>query len=163
MTIIWCMVPEMWSVTDRVLHNFGPFFPLLSHLWPGKSKLKKNEKNSWSFIFLHIIFLHNVHYKWQSYDVWFLKYGGWQTEIFVILDHFLPFYSPPLTIHKIKILKKWKNSSRYYHFTHVWHKWQSYDVWFLQHGAQKTKFLSFWAIFCPFTNIMTWKINILKT
>ena len=27
-----------------------------------------------------------------SYDVWFLKYGARWTEIFVILDHLLPFY-----------------------------------------------------------------------
>ena len=27
-----------------------------------------------------------------SYDVWFLRYGVQQTEFFVILDHFLPFY-----------------------------------------------------------------------
>ena len=26
-----------------------------------------------------------------------------------------------------------KNSWRYYHFTHVYHKWQSYDVWFLRY------------------------------
>ena len=26
------------------------------------------------------------------YDVWFLRYAAWQTELFVILDHFLPFY-----------------------------------------------------------------------
>ena len=28
----------------------------------------------------------------QSYDVWFLE---WETEFFVILDHFLTFYQPP--------------------------------------------------------------------
>ena len=35
-----------------------------------------------------------MYHKWQSYDVWFLRYGVWQTEFFVILDHFLPFYPP---------------------------------------------------------------------
>ena len=25
-------------------------------------------------------------------DLWFLRYGAWQTEVFVILDSFLPFY-----------------------------------------------------------------------
>ena len=28
----------------------------------------------------------------------------------------------------------------YYHFTHVYHKWQSYDVWFLRHRARQIKF-----------------------
>ena len=29
---------------------------------------------------------------WHSYDIWFLRYGVQQTELFVILGHFLPFY-----------------------------------------------------------------------
>ena len=33
-----------------------------------------------------------MHHKWQSYDVWFLRYEARQTEYFVILDRFLPFY-----------------------------------------------------------------------
>ena len=28
------------------------------------------------------------------YDVWFLRYGVWRTEFFVILDCFWPFYPP---------------------------------------------------------------------
>ena len=138
-----------------------------------------------------------MHHQWQSYDIWFLRYEAWQTEFFVILDHFLPFYSPnnlknqnfeklkkpsgdviilhrhiknynhmmydswymecdrmschfgpffcpftPLTTQKIKSLKKWKKkkqSWRYYHFTCVYHNWQSYDVWFLRYGVKRTK------------------------
>ena len=34
-------------------------------------------------------------HKWQSYDVWLLRYRAWHTESFVILDRFLPFYLPP--------------------------------------------------------------------
>ena len=29
MTVIWCMVPEIWSATDRISCHFGPFFALL--------------------------------------------------------------------------------------------------------------------------------------
>ena len=32
----------------------------------------------------------------------------------------------------------------------MYHKWQSYDVWFLRYEVWQS-FLSFWAIFCPFT------------
>ena len=35
-----------------------------------------------------------MYHKGHSYDVWFLRYGARQTEFFVILDHFLPFYLP---------------------------------------------------------------------
>ena len=39
----------------------------------------------------------------MMYDVWFLRHRVKQTELFDILDHFLPFYS--LKTQKIKILK----------------------------------------------------------
>ena len=56
-------------------------------LKPKKSKFWKTNKNSWKYYhFTH------VYHKWQSYDVWFLRYGVWQTEFFVILDHFLLLY-----------------------------------------------------------------------
>ena len=86
-----------------------------------------------------------MYHKWQSYDVWFLRYGVQRTQFFVILDCFFP-----LTTLKIKILKKWKNTWRYYHFTHVYHKWQSYDVWFLRYGAWRTEYFVILDHFLPF-------------
>ena len=79
-----------------------------------------------------------MYHKWESYDVWFLRYGMWQTEYFVILCHFCPF--TPLLAPKIKIWKKCKKSHRYYPFKHVYHKWRSYDVWFLRYKARRTEF-----------------------
>ena len=89
MTIIWCMVPEIWSVTDRIFCHYGPFFALLPPYGPRKSKFWKNEKNTWRYY--HFT---NVYHKWQSYHVWFLRYGVQRTESFVILESFLPFYPP---------------------------------------------------------------------
>ena len=43
-----------------------------------------------------------------------------------------------------------KYTWRYYHFTYVYHKWQSYYVWFLRNGVQQTYFLSFSTIVCHF-------------
>ena len=89
---------------------FCPFTP--PPLTTQKIKLLKNEKQSWRYYH----FTHAYH-KWKSYDVWFLRYGVWQTEFFLILEHFLHFYpssphppSPPLTAQRIKILKKWKKT-----------------------------------------------------
>ena len=45
----------------------------------------------------------------------------------------------------------------------VYYKWRSYDIqssWNIRCNRQK--FLSFWAIFCPFSRLTTWKINIFK-
>ena len=37
-----------------------------------------------------IIILHfTVYHEWQSYDVWFLRYGAQQAKSFLILDHLL--------------------------------------------------------------------------
>ena len=47
-----------------------------------------------------------MYHKWKSYDVWFLKYGAWQTECFVIFDNFLPFYPPNSP--KNENFEKWK-------------------------------------------------------
>ena len=52
-----------------------------------------------------------------------LKYKVRQAETFVILGNFLPFQSPDNP----------KNNKRYYHFTYLHHKWQSWctvpEIW----------------------------------
>ena len=46
-------------------------------------------------------------------------------------------------------------------YINVYHKWRSYDIWFLKFKVRQ-KFLSFWVIFCPFSPLTAWKIKILK-
>ena len=56
----------------------------------------------------------NIRMKWESY-VWFLRYGEQQTELSVTLDHFLPFYPPPLPPNNPKskhILRNWKKTNK---------------------------------------------------
>ena len=49
-------------------------------------------------------------------------------------------------------MKNWgKKPWTYYHFTYVYHKWQSYDVWLLRYGVWQTEFF-----------VKPWKIKILK-
>ena len=93
-----------------------------------------------------------MYYKWQ------IKRNRMNLLLFWAI--FCPF--TPLTTQKIKMLKKWKkNTWRYHHFTQVHHKWQSYDAWIPRHPVQQN-LLSFWAFFCPFTQLTTQKIRILK-
>ena len=52
-------------------------------------------------------------------------------------------------------MKKKKNTWRYYHFTHVYHKWQSYDVWFVRYRVQQTGLfviLDHFLLFYPLKN-----------
>ena len=100
-----------------------------------------------------------MYHKWQSYDVWFLRYGVQQTEFFVILDHFLPFY--PLTTPKIKILKNWKKHLNMLSF--YTSAPQMTIIWcMVPEICDGQNFLSFWTVFCPSTPLTTWKIKIFK-
>ena len=126
MTIIWWMVPEIWSATDITFCHSGQFFALP----PPGGKTPEN------IIILHVCTTNDNH-------------------ICVVLEvqsvtdttfcHFKP--SPLLTNRKIKIKKNEKTTWRYYHFTHVYHKWQSYDVWFLRYGAWWTQFFCHFRLF----------------
>ena len=87
-TIIWCMVPEIWSATYRIFCHYGLFFAFLppppTHYGPRKSKFWKNDKTLEDIIILMTI----------NDSQWFFWYGVQQTKLFVILDCFLPFYPP---------------------------------------------------------------------
>ena len=48
-TIIWCMLPEIFSATVIIFCQFGPFFALLSHYWPQKLKFGKNVRYTWRY------------------------------------------------------------------------------------------------------------------
>ena len=45
-------------------------------------------------------------------------------------------------------------------FTQVYHKWQSYYIWFLRYQLQQRFFLSSWTTFCPFTPLTVQKMEI---
>ena len=106
------------------------------------------EKHTLRYDFTH------VYLKSWWYDLQFLRIRVWQTKIsnygsvFILLTPTLP------KTRKSRILKKWKNCVSY-HFTNVYQKPQSHEVWFLRKSETDRFFLSFWAIFCPFTPLTT--------
>ena len=130
MTIIWCMVLRCGAQQTEffvILNHFLSFYPTNNQL-----NFLKKWKRPWRYY--HFTHVHN---KWKSNDLWFLRCGLQWTEIFVIWEHPWHFYPPKNW--KIKHLKKLKkNARRYYHFTHAYHTWKSYDVWFLIYGAHRT-------------------------
>ena len=89
-----------------------------------------------------------VYHKWRSYDTRFLKYNVRQKEIFVILGHFFPFQPPDNP--ENQNFKIEKNTSTYFHFTHLHHQWQSYDVLFLRYEARQTECFVILDCFLPF-------------
>ena len=81
--IRWCMVPEIWCVTDViVISHIGLFFTLLLPLTAQKInilkkwKKKQQQKSLGDIINLHMC----IYQKLWSDDVWFLRYGVQQTD-----------------------------------------------------------------------------------
>ena len=96
------------SDTEWDMHIFFFFFVILGHFLPIYHTTNNTQnqnfekiKNTWRYYWFT-----TVYHKWQSYHVWFLRYGLLRTEFFVILHNFLPFYITPLTATKIKLFKK---------------------------------------------------------
>ena len=90
---------------------------------------------------------------------------------FVILGHIFPFYHPPppsthapLNYLKNQNLKKMKKMPEdlLLLWILVYHKWRSYDTWFLKYKVQQTEIVVILGHFCPFSPLTTWKIKILK-
>ena len=79
------------------------FFVILGYFLtfdpPNNPEIQNFEKIK-KIIILHISSIN------ENHDVWFLRYGAWQTESFLILDHFLPFY--PTNNLKNKYFEKMK-------------------------------------------------------
>ena len=112
------------------------FFVILGHVLtfdpPNNPKNQSFEKKTPGDIsILHLCNTNDDH----------MMYGSWDTErdrqnFFSFWTIFWTFMPLPLTTERIKILKKWKkNKWRYHHFTQAYHKWQSYDIWFLRYGT----------------------------
>ena len=80
-------------------------------------------------------------------------YGFWNVRCnrqksLSFLGQFLPFHPPDNP--ENQYFKIEKITWRYYHFTHLYHTWQLYDVWFLRYGASWTEFFVISDHFMPF-------------
>ena len=134
MKIIWCMVSEIWSMTDRIFCHFGPCFAiLLPPLTNQKIKILKKwikalEISSFCIgvpkIMITCYNVPEIHAQWV-YIIFIFYFGLFFTFLFP---------KPK----KSKFLKKEKKAWRYHHFTHVYQKLWSHDVWFLRYGVQQT-------------------------
>ena len=142
-----------------ILDLFYPFIPSpalhsAALIIPNIKNWKKMKKMPGDII---IVLHKHVYHKWRSYNMWFLKYEVQQTEFFVILGNFLPFY--------LLTTKFWKNEKTLgdiiilrmctIHDNHM-----MYGSWDMERDGQY--FLSFWTVFCSFTPLTTRKIKLLK-
>ena len=95
--------------------------------------------------------------------VWFLRYGAQTKDIFVILGHFLLFYTTntPKNQNFEKMEKKHMEISWFYtNFT------KNYDhmlYCFWDMACDRCNFIFHFRLFCPFTTLTNQKIKIFKT
>ena len=82
MIIIWCMVPEIWSVTDRIFCHFWLLFCSFTLPTPQKIKILKKGKNCLKIL----SFYSTINYNYMMYGSWDME-CDWQ-EFFVIFDCF---------------------------------------------------------------------------
>ena len=153
------MIYASWDI-EHNRQNFlvilDPFLPFYKPNNPKNQSFEKMENSPGGIIILNMCTINDNH----------MMYGSWDTER--DRPNFLLFWTiictfTPLTIQKIKILKKWKSAKRNYHFTQVY---QNHDhipdcSWEMVCDTCNCYF-SFWAIFCTFTPLAARKIKILK-
>ena len=105
--VIWCMVPEIWSTTDKIFCHFGLFFAFLPLNNPKNQNFVKMEKPPGDIIILHRCDLNENHMMYSFWDTERdrQKFLSFWTSFCTLLLSPLP---PSLTTWKTKILKKWK-------------------------------------------------------
>ena len=102
-----------------------------------------------------------MHYKWRSYDVWFLRYWARHDTIFSHFGSFFAFIPPNNP--KSKFWKMEKDTGRYHHFTQVYQISWSCAILFLGYGTWRMQFLFFiLGYFLPFYLLTVEKIKIKK-
>ena len=149
MKIIWYMIPEIWGATDAIFLSLWAIVCSSSHWRLGNQNFEKLKKAPGDNIILKICTINYNH----------MIYGSWDMELerrclLSFWTVFCPFTS--LRTQKIKLFKKQNNTWRYYNFKNVYHKLQSYDLWFLRYPAWRTDFffiwIASWLFFYPTNN-----------
>ena len=90
-----------------------------------------------------------MYHKWQSCEVWFLRYEAWRTHFFVIMKN-----------RNVKTLKKTPGDIIILHKCTQNHDHMLY--YSLDIVCNRFNYFSFWAIFCLFTSLEAWKLKIKK-
>ena len=126
---------------------------------PKNQNLEKIKKSAWRYYHFTLL-----HHKWQSYDVWFLRYQVWQTEFFVILGYFFALLPPNYPENQnFEKMKKIPGDIIILHMSTLNQNHMMYDSWDMERDRQN--FFSFWTIFCPFTpppSLTTQRIKVLE-
>ena len=105
-----------------------------------------------------ILHLCTKNHNYMTYGSWVME---WNRQFFCHFRHFFPFYPPSNPENQNS--EKTKKASGDVIMLHIRNKNHSHMMcapWDME--CDRHNFLLFWAIFCPFTPLTTWKTKILK-
>ena len=144
------MIFSSWDIEQNtlkfvILGHFLPFIPLK----PPKIKILKNQKICWRYISSFYTCAPKITIIWCTVP----EILSERDKFFLSFWAILPFYLSHLIILNIKILKKMKKMSGniiILLYIHGYHKWRSYDIWFLKYKAQQTEIFNILGHFLPF-------------
>ena len=102
--IIWCMVPKIFSATDRLFCHFGLFFALLPPNNLENQNFEKTKITPGDIIILHMNILNGNH----MFDSWDMEHNRQNFFSFWTNSCLSTLLSSLLITQRIKILKKWK-------------------------------------------------------
>ena len=157
MTIIWCMVPEIWNrwrtESFVILDYFLPFYPPNNPKNQNFEKMKKEPRD------ITILHMNNINDNHMMYGSWDIERNGQDFLSFWTI--FCPF--TPSNNFKNQNFEKMKKKPGY---NIILHKHTINDN-HMMYGSRDMKcdrqnFLSFWTAFCPFTPLTTQKSKIFK-
>ena len=111
------MVPEIWSINNRIFCHFGEFLSLLPPLTTKKSKSWKNEKKTLKYYYQSVVYnLRTAPRIFKERHFWW-----WVTQKGKKGHFFVKYYKGQCPTNRPWFLMHY---SLYYHFTHVHHKQQ---------------------------------------
>ena len=143
------MVSEIWKVTDKTFCHFGHFLPLYPTNNLTNQCFEKMQRTPGNIIMLHMCTINDNHMMYGSSD---MERNGHTFLSFCTV--FCPFI--PEQLRKSKFWKNERNTWRYYHFTNVYHKWQSYKM-VPERWSSTNNLFSFLVVFFSFTPLTTAK------
>ena len=142
-----------WDI-EHNRQNFLPFRAILCPFTPITTQkikiLKIWKKTPGGLIILNMSTINENHIMYESWD---MEHD--RQNFFSFWTIFCPFTpSPPNNPENQNFEKMKKKRCGYHHFTQVYNKWQSYDIWFLRYEVHQTGFFfhlaPFFALLPPY-------------
>ena len=146
MTVIWCVVPQIWSAMDRIFCHFGCFLPFYPPNNPKNQNFEKMKKTPGDIyiIILHMRTINDNHMMYGSWD----EHDG---QNFLSFWNLFFFYPPNNPKNQNSKMKKTPWDMIILHMCTINNNHMMYGSWDMEHDECDERdgqnFLPFWNFF----------------